>query len=436
MKTLTTLAIATLVLASVAAQAQTSIVKIFLTENSNDPAQAHNPVVIGLSPGGNNNLAYPDAGNAATIGNYNHEMFPFTRSADDFEIVTYDARQELTTHITVPFGILSKDTGNVKVYAALTSSGGAVVPGYAWIENINTGEHFNLLDTVKLDVAENTDFLAEYVIHIGLPVSNAVTNETCYQANDGSLHVQGHNTPGFTHELTLNGVLLYNTVVSGTDTLVNGLAAGNYVSVVRILGVPVDSSDITIAGAPTLIADFYADFNIIQENDTVNFFDNTTNAYNYSWNFGDGDSTTTPGNVMHRYTTAGNYMVTLTIVDENGCTASNFDFIQVDPGTASSNGNHGGGSIGDVGANNPNLGSAIESFRNTTRFTVNNGRLMVNISEETFPTVTIVSANGTVIANEKQNDSVSSYELPATGMYIVTIVYSDGQSQSTAIFAQ
>ncbi len=439
MKTLTsTLAILTLVLSTLVAQAQTSTVKIYLTENSNNPAQAHSPIVIGFDPNGDNALSYPDAGNASTIGNYNTEMYPFTLTSDGFELTSYDCRPALTTHVTVPFGVLTKDTGDVKIYVVLTSSSPAVAtPGYAWIENILTGEHFNLLDTVKLDVSENINFAANYLIHIGLPVSNTVTDETCYEAYDGGLYVQA-NTPGFTHELTLNGTPLYNSIVTGTDTLVTGLAAGNYVSVVRINGIPVDSSDITIAGGTPLIADFYADYNSIVEGDTVTFFDVTTNAYNYSWHFGDGDSTNMGGDVIHQYNTPGIYMATLTISDENGCTASNYDYIDVaSSSTASGNGSgHGHGPMGEVGNGNPNLGNALESFRNTTRFTVSNSRLMVDLSEATSSTVTIVSVNGTVVANERQNDSVATYELPAPGAYIVTVVYANGTANSTTIIAQ
>jgi PKD repeat protein len=431
MKTLTTtLAIAALALATVTASAQTPTVKLFLTENSNDSAQQHIPMIIGFDGNGDNALAYPDAGSAANIGSYNNEMFPFTKSSDDFEITSYDARPTLTTHVTIPFGILSKDTGNVKIYAIL--SGG---PGYVWIENVNTAEHFSLLDTVKLDIVENTEFTANYVLHIGLPVSNIVTGETCYLANDGSLHVQGANTPGFIHELTLNGTTLYNSVVSGLDTNITGLAAGNYVSVVRINGIPVDSSDITIAGATPLIADFYADFNTIIEGDTVNFYDNSTNAYNYFWDFGDGNTEASAGGTMHQYTVVGSYQVTLTIEDENGCTASNFDFIQVDP-SPTSVGGHGSGSIGSVGNGTPHLTSGIQSFRNTPRVTVSNSRLMVTLPEETVSTVTVVAANGTVVANEKQSDSVAQYQLPTAGVYIVTVVETDGTVNSTTIIAQ
>jgi PKD repeat protein len=271
---------------------------------------------------------------------------------------------------------------------------------------------------------------------VGVAISNIVSNETCYESYDGSLFVAGPNTAGFTHELTLNGTPIHNSVVSGIDTLIEGLTAGNYVSVVRINGIPVDSSDIVITGGAPLIADFYADFNNILEGDTVNFFDNSTNAYNYSWNFGDGDTSNVGGSVMHQYTVAGNYVVTLTIVDENGCTASNFDNIDVQPGATSAGNGHGHGSMGDIGANNPQGVTALEAFRNTTRFTVNNSRLMIDLSEETSSTVTIVSANGTVVANEKQNESVASYELPAAGAYVVTIVSANGTINSTTIFAQ
>ena len=52
----------------------------------------------------------------------------------------------------------------------------------------------------------------------------------------------------------------------------------------------------------------------------VNFTNNTANSVSYSWNFGDL-STSTQNNPSHCYTNPGQYNVSLTITDNNGCTS-------------------------------------------------------------------------------------------------------------------
>jgi PKD repeat protein len=51
----------------------------------------------------------------------------------------------------------------------------------------------------------------------------------------------------------------------------------------------------------------------------------------YAWNFGDGNTTTIKVPIiMHTYTTAGDYTVTLAIVDDHGISMSNATTINVD----------------------------------------------------------------------------------------------------------
>jgi len=63
--------------------------------------------------------------------------------------------------------------------------------------------------------------------------------------------------------------------------------------------------------------------NNVCQDQTVNF---TTDPlvlppsnYTWSWNFGDGFSSTSPGSVSHMYVSVGNYNVTLLLTDVNGC---------------------------------------------------------------------------------------------------------------------
>jgi gliding motility-associated-like protein len=70
----------------------------------------------------------------------------------------------------------------------------------------------------------------------------------------------------------------------------------------------------------------------------VNFTDNTPNAVSWNWNFGDGN-TSTNENPVNTYTSLGNYTVSLTVIDINGCSATLVEssFIQIIPPTVNFN---------------------------------------------------------------------------------------------------
>ncbi len=80
------------------------------------------------------------------------------------------------------------------------------------------------------------------------------------------------------------------------------------------------TKQITVLGLPT------PDFNAADVTDckvpfTVNFSDLSTGATGWSWNFGDG-GTSTLQNPSHTYTSLGNYNVTLIATGANGCSDS------------------------------------------------------------------------------------------------------------------
>ncbi|MEM9897115.1 MAG: PKD domain-containing protein [Bacteroidota bacterium] len=75
------------------------------------------------------------------------------------------------------------------------------------------------------------------------------------------------------------------------------------------------SEDIVIVQPPAS-----ADFNFVAAGLTVDFTDNSIFAVSYSWDFGDGN-TSTDMNPTHTYLASGAYDVTLTIADVNGVMA-------------------------------------------------------------------------------------------------------------------
>ncbi|MBI4646886.1 MAG: PKD domain-containing protein [Bacteroidia bacterium] len=87
---------------------------------------------------------------------------------------------------------------------------------------------------------------------------------------------------------------------------------------------------ITETSDSTPVADFSANQTTILAGGSVNFFDLSTNSpTNWSWNFGDG-GTSTLQNPSHTYTTAGNYTVSLTATNSYGSdTETKTDYITV-----------------------------------------------------------------------------------------------------------
>ncbi|OFV68322.1 MAG: secreted protein containing Periplasmic copper-binding [Candidatus Syntrophoarchaeum caldarius] len=94
--------------------------------------------------------------------------------------------------------------------------------------------------------------------------------------------------------------------------------------------------------APT--ADFFFTPQSPTVDDTITFnasasYDPDGNIMNYTWNFGDGNTTTTPDPVItHSYSEAGSYEVTLTVTDNDGLTSSTTKNVLVRCGDLNSDG--------------------------------------------------------------------------------------------------
>ena len=56
-----------------------------------------------------------------------------------------------------------------------------------------------------------------------------------------------------------------------------------------------------------------------------------TSDFTWLWNFGDGNTSIAPGTVSHLYNSVGNYVVTLTLTDVNGCSKSKQHTVSIIP---------------------------------------------------------------------------------------------------------
>lgn len=124
---------------------------------------------------------------------------------------------------------------------------------------------------------------------------------------------QPGNLVGSTVTVTANTSLVYTVTISdGCSPLITATVS------VQRLALPVVS--------------FISDDTSGCENSCVNFFSTSQNAVTWIWNFGDGN-TSTAQNPTNCYTDDGNYHVTLTVIDNNGCSNSTtlYDYMTIFP---------------------------------------------------------------------------------------------------------
>lgn len=120
-----------------------------------------------------------------------------------------------------------------------------------------------------------------------------------------------------------NPTHVYNSTGSFTVTLI----ATTILGCIDTVSIP---NYITIGN--TLIPNFTVNNSTGCDSLTVSFSCNVPNATSWSWNFGDG-GTSTQQNPTHFYASPGNYNITLTVTTTSGCngTVTLPNYIQVDP---------------------------------------------------------------------------------------------------------
>ncbi len=129
-----------------------------------------------------------------------------------------------------------------------------------------------------------------------------------------------NNTQNPSHTYTIVGsynvTLISTNAIGCTDTT----TINNYITVNTSPTVSFTADDTTSCSNPF----------------TVNFTDLSPGAVSWSWNFGDGTPVSNNQNPSHNYLNFGNYDVSLTITDGNGCTGTltKNNYIQIIPPTA------------------------------------------------------------------------------------------------------
>ena len=222
-------------------------------------------------------------------------------------------------------GTITSGTHNIKASAAFNAIaygfGNAESYGYAAGTNLaDLNEYVKFINPVSDTVQIGGCAGVNYNLQLTVPYQ---TSNITWNFNDGSTpYVQ--NNPQYQSATVKGNQTLYTYAYPNLVSY----AAGTHTIVANVLN-PVANEcgstdniefDFTITNPPA--TGFSAPANTCL-GDSVKFTDTTTVALgNYEkkwlWNFGDGQISTVQ-NPKHLYTTAGNYTVSLTVTDNNGC---------------------------------------------------------------------------------------------------------------------
>jgi gliding motility-associated-like protein len=208
--------------------------------------------------------------------------------------------------------------------ATLTASGGT---SYLWSGGLGTTNPLTVAPTsvttytVTGTSAGCTGSTTVTINVNNLNVNTSSKNETCNKS-DGV--VMASATGG-------TGIYSYtwNTNPKQTSDSAIGLHAGTYYVTVTD-GQCSKVRSVTLNNSPGPIAEFTVQPAVLTTMDgPASFYDNTIgNIISWQWNFGDG--TTDGGStVLHDYNNIGNYLVTLIVIDKNGCIDTVSEIVKV-----------------------------------------------------------------------------------------------------------
>ncbi|MEZ4919665.1 MAG: PKD domain-containing protein [Saprospiraceae bacterium] len=218
-----------------------------------------------------------------------------------------------------------------------------------------------------------------------LPFTVNFTNESSENATDFSWEFEGGDPATSTDE---NPSSTWNAAGTYTVTLTASNGAGSSTSTITI----------TVNDVPT--SDFTSDVNGAD----VDFTNNSTNADSYSWDFGDGNSSTEV-DPSHTYTEDGVYTVVLTSTNECGSTTSTMTVTIVTP---------------------PVAGFSADAIEGCLPFTVN----FTNESSENATDFSWEFEGGDPATSTDENPS-STWNAAGTYTVVLTASNSAGSSTST-----
>ena len=260
-------------------------------------------------------------------------------SAGSYTVTITDANsctQSKSVTLTQPLSLISNLTSTEPLCKngangtiSLTVTGGVNPYSYSWNNGSTNSMLFNLLaGNYTVTVTDATNCTTESTVNLNDPLNGINYTFTkqdvdCYGNATGYiiLTAMGGNAP-----------YSYKWNNSKTSSGIANLKSGTYnFTITDAMNCPVNDS-IEISQPDEIIVDFAASDSEIIIQDSILFSNFSTGGTIYQWYFGDGDGSTV-FSPEKTYNVVGLYSVTLTVMNNTGCSNSlvKKDYIKVQP---------------------------------------------------------------------------------------------------------
>ncbi|HLG03663.1 MAG TPA: PKD domain-containing protein [Bacteroidia bacterium] len=161
------------------------------------------------------------------------------------------------------------------------------------------------------------------------------TPVNCPNAQDGSIHVAFKGNGEWSARLRSVTSLLCSITTESSEAQFMSLKHGVYIVQILKNGMPVYEEYTAVQRPLSPRANFVTDKDSVSVNETVYVENTSTGTGHWNWNFGDETSSALHA-PSHRYSTPGNYEISLIVSDVAGCTSVSTRSIRVTPPTVAS----------------------------------------------------------------------------------------------------
>jgi len=190
------------------------------------------------------------------------------------------------------------------------------------LEDLFTGMVYDLKVTSSFSAyIYDTTLSPRFLLKFGAPIEVSSTNLSCFGSADGKITFNKNSTTPFDilWKNSLGDTISNQTSIIGLDSITN-LAADSYTitSSDNLCG---NSTDTVIITEPLPITALFVantDTVYLSNGGTINFANQSVNASNYLWDFGDANTSTLPSPI-HTYFIDGNYFVNLIASQNANC---------------------------------------------------------------------------------------------------------------------
>lgn len=299
---------------------KTSVTGNFLKTTNNNPfkiiatnANGSDEMIIHFNANATNNF---DGGLDAAKMPSDNTSLPMIASVMSNDMFSINQLPE--QEINIPIKILTGVTGAHTIETENISDLGNI--SCLLLEDLQTGNMYNLnqISTINVTLYDTT-VSARFLLHIGAPKNIDINEISCVNQQDGEVAFAKNSISPFdiTWRDANNNVVSSKNNVLIHDTLSN-LANGIYTieTTDALCGNTVDT--VELINPLPIMATFTTAKDTFTISEQINFNNQSTNAINYLWNFGDGN-TSTVANPTHAYMQPGSYLAKLTASQNSNC---------------------------------------------------------------------------------------------------------------------